>query len=170
MDVSSITPILYDTTPPSTNVKCLVFTGIVSFGYLFLPPKNKYLFAFFLYACYLAMAIYDYQYQCQKLKFGPTYLALFYSWLKPQHSDQILTYKSWAPYLKRRVLYVDLAVLAVIICLIPFFWRWQPNAEIYKALPEEERKQKIRRDNIIAGIVIVACLSIFAFLRLKYYA
>jgi hypothetical protein len=63
-------------------------------GYWYLPSRNKYVLAALAYFPYLALAWYDWIYACQH---GPTYLAHFYSWAKPQGSRQIQIYKNWAP-------------------------------------------------------------------------
>jgi len=89
---------------------------------------------------------------------GPTYLSLFYKWLKPPTKlsttklepatllapalpstaslDQITKYNNWYPPIKRKVFIVDIIVLIIILCLIPYFLKWNPgkslNNEIFK--------------------------------------
>lgn len=53
------------------NVKCVIFTALVAGGYWFLPPKNIYALFFLLWIPYVAMAWYDYAYDC-KDKMMPT--------------------------------------------------------------------------------------------------
>lgn len=165
----------YDATPPSVNLKCIVFTVLVTlvywfltntknkyylvplfiiinalydyfykcdnnrlhrniiFGTLFalllikLPQKNKWVFAMCLYFPYIILAIYDYQYKCTRNKFGPTFLANFYAWAKPLHSDQIEVYKNWHPKWKSLIQKVDLIVLIQLILLTPLFLKWHPK-------------------------------------------
>ena len=53
------------------NIKCVIFTAILAGGYWTLPPKNLYILFFLLWAPYIAMAWYDYSYDCEN-KLGPT--------------------------------------------------------------------------------------------------
>lgn len=57
--------------PFEPNWKCVVFTAIIAGGYWFLPPQNWLVFFFLLILPYVAMAWYDYIYQC-KYKLKPT--------------------------------------------------------------------------------------------------
>ena len=111
--------------PPAVNVKCIVFTLVLTTGYWFLPPKNKWVLLALLYFPYAAMAWYDYRYACER-NLGPTYLALFYWWVKPYDSEQIRAYRNWCPKHKRRVLVVDVLLLLVVIALVWPFLRWNP--------------------------------------------
>lgn len=159
----------YDATPPSVNVKCIVFTLLVSVLYWFVdrkellvplciiinylydqyyeckksiprnilfgtvfafllmiaPQKNKWVLALCLYLPYIILAIYDYHFDCTRNKFGPTFLANFYAWAKPLHSDQIEVYKNWHPKWKSLINKVDLIVLLILLMVTPFFLRWK---------------------------------------------
>ena len=159
----------YDATPPSVNMKCIVFTFIVSVLYWFVdrkellvpvciimnylydqyyeckksiprnilfgtvfalllmvaPQKNKWVLALCLYLPYIIMAIYDHHFDCTRNKFGPTFLANFYAWAKPLHSDQIEVYKNWHPKWKSLINKVDLVVLLILLMITPFFLRWK---------------------------------------------
>ena len=53
------------------NIKCILFTAALAGGYWALPPKNLYVLIFLLWAPYVAMAWYDYAYDC-KDKMKPT--------------------------------------------------------------------------------------------------
>lgn len=53
------------------NIKCIVFTAFIAGGYWYLPPKNVYVLIFLLWLPYVAMAWYDYAYDC-KDKMMPT--------------------------------------------------------------------------------------------------
>ena len=107
-----------DYTPPAVNLKCIVFTILLASGYWYLPSRNKYVLIALAYFPYLALAWYDWIYACQH-NFGPTYLANFYSWAKPQGSSQIKSYKNWAPEIKRKVELVDIAVAVALLLLLP---------------------------------------------------
>ena len=55
--------------PFSLNVKCIIFTAILAAGYWFAPHKNLWVLAFLLWFPYIALAWYDYMYDCRdKLK------------------------------------------------------------------------------------------------------
>lgn len=62
---------LYPGRPFSFNVKCIVFTAVVAGGYWFLPPRNWAVLFVTLWVPYVAMAWYDYMYDCSD-KMGPT--------------------------------------------------------------------------------------------------
>lgn len=147
-----------DYTNPSVNLKCIVFTALLASGYWYLPPKNKFVLVSLAYFPYLAIAWYDWIYGC-KHNFGPTYLAHFYAWGKPQNSSQIQIYKNWAPSIKRRVQIVDLGVAVIILLLLPKFLNWQPKKE----LTEEERK-KSEHFSILLLIITIGTLG-----WLRYY-
>ena len=158
----------YDATPPSVNMKCIVFTLITVLAYLFFPKKveclvpfgiilvylysrgyecknnllmnillgtvygiillqkkNKWVLLLLLYFPYLVLAIYDYQFDCKRNKFGPTFLANYYSWAKPMYSDQIKVYNNWHPKWKSLVNKVDLVILLIILILTPKFLKWK---------------------------------------------
>jgi len=144
-----------DRTPPALNLKCIVFTAALASGYWLLPPRNKYVLLGLAYFPYLILAWYDWIYVC-KHNFGPTYLAHFYSWAKPQSSSQIKIYNNWAPDIKLRVLIVDLLVAAAVIALIPAFIKWKPDS----MSPEEEKKAKR-----IAWVVFGVTVFVLAYLR-----
>jgi hypothetical protein len=147
-----------DRTPPAVNLKCIVFTALLASGYWFLPNRNKYVLAALCYFPYLALAWYDYIYEC-KHNFGPTYLARFYSWAKPQSSRQIQIYKNWAADIRRKVDTVDLLVFLALLALVPVFIHWEP-----KVVTEEENRNSYK----VAIGAFVATLIVLLFLRLKY--
>jgi hypothetical protein len=147
-----------DETPPAVNLKCIVATVFFAVGYWYLPPRNKWVLIAFAYFPYLALAWYDWIYACQH-NFGPTYLAHFYSWAKPQQSRQIQIYKNWDPKIKAKVTAVDLAVGAGILLLIPAFLKWKP-----KQMTEED---EARAKNRALG-AFVAVILIFAYLRITH--
>lgn len=51
--------------PLSFNPKCIVFTLLIAAGYWFLPHKSVPVLVALLYFPYLAMAWYDYIYNCE---------------------------------------------------------------------------------------------------------
>lgn len=146
-----------DHTPPALNLKCIVFTLLLASGYWYLPSRNKYVLAALAYFPYLALAWYDWIYACQH-NFGPTYLAHFYSWAKPQGSRQIKIYKNWAPEIKQKVQFVDISIAVLLLLLLPGFIAWKPE----KQSEEQENDAKI-----IAGVSLVAIIGVFVYLRLK---
>lgn len=145
-----------DTTPPAVNLKCIVLTFFLATGYWFLPPRNKWVLIGLSYFPYLALAWYDWIYACQH-NFGPTYLAHFYSWAKPQKSRQIMIYKNWDPRIKQQVAAVDIIIGLTLLLLLPMFLSWKPKA----MTPEEEKKAKDR-----AVLVFILVIILFAYLRL----
>lgn len=146
-----------DHTPPALNLKCIVFTLLLASGYWYLPSRNKYVLAALAYFPYLALAWYDWIYACQH-NFGPTYLAHFYSWAKPQGSRQIKIYKNWAPEIKQKVQFVDISIAVLLLLLLPGFIAWKPE----KQSEEQENDAKI-----IAGVSLVVVIGVFVYLRLK---
>ncbi len=62
---------LYPGRPFSFNIKCIAFTAAVAGGYWFLPPRSPWALALLLWLPYVAMAWYDYRYDCRD-KMGPT--------------------------------------------------------------------------------------------------
>ena len=146
-----------DQTPPALNLKCIVFTWLLTLGYWYLPPRNKFVLLALSYFPYLALAWYDYIYAC-KHNFGPTYLAHFYSWAKPQNSRQIQIYKNWDPKIKNKVILIDLAVLVALLLLIPAFIKWNPQD-----MTEAQKKTATHRAYFVLGAVIL----VFLYLRLR---
>jgi hypothetical protein len=53
------------------NIKCIIFTIIVAAGYWYLPYRNIYVLLFLLWSPYVALAWYDYSYNCED-KMMPT--------------------------------------------------------------------------------------------------
>jgi len=63
------------------NIKCVIFTAMLAGGYWLLPPKNYFVLFFLLWFPYIAMAWYDYMYECRN-KLGPTIVPFGrYMWL-----------------------------------------------------------------------------------------
>ena len=96
---------------PAVNLKCVVFSLTLGAFYWFSQPKNKWFLLAALYLPYIAMAWYDFYYDCRKNPLRPTYLALFYYWIKPGESDQIQQFSKWCNRIKTKVLVIDLVVL-----------------------------------------------------------
>lgn len=56
--------------PFESNIKCIIFTIIIAGGYWQLPAKNIYVLLFLLWLPYVAVAWYDYSYNCEnKMKY-----------------------------------------------------------------------------------------------------
>ncbi len=72
---------IYPGRPFSFNLKCVLFSAAVAGGYWYLPPKNLAVLAFLLWSPYLALAWYDYAYDCRD-KLQPTVVPFGrYLWL-----------------------------------------------------------------------------------------
>ncbi len=63
---------LFDSQPFSLNIKCIVFTLLIAGGYWYLPPKKLWILVALLYFPYLALAWYDYVYDCRIGLLQPT--------------------------------------------------------------------------------------------------
>lgn len=50
--------------PFAWNIKCIIFTAIIAGGYWYLPRKNIWILIFLLWLPYVALAWYDYSYEC----------------------------------------------------------------------------------------------------------
>jgi len=111
----------YDATPPSVNLKCIVFTLIIVVCYWFLPSKNIIILAILLYLPYLLMAWYDHHYDCKRNSLGPTFLKNFYDWAKPYYSKQNIAYRNWHPKWLRLINIVDIIIFILIILSIYIF-------------------------------------------------
>jgi hypothetical protein len=77
--------------PFEFNLKCIVFTAVLAGGYWYLPHKNVYILLFLLWFPYLALAWYDWSYNCQS-KLMPTAVPFGrYIWLpfKPPGYKQV---------------------------------------------------------------------------------
>jgi hypothetical protein len=62
---------LFPGRPFAFNIKCVIFTALLAGGYWLLPHKNKWVLFFLLWFPYIAMAWYDYTYDCRD-KLQPT--------------------------------------------------------------------------------------------------
>lgn len=72
---------IFPSRPFAWNIKCIIFTAIIAGGYWYLPPKNILVLLFLLWSPYIAMAWYDYSYDC-KDKLQPTIVPFGrYIWL-----------------------------------------------------------------------------------------
>jgi len=67
--------------PFALNIKCIIFTAILAAGYWFAPHKNLWVLSFLIWFPYIALAWYDYSYNCQD-KLKPTLVPFGrYIWL-----------------------------------------------------------------------------------------
>lgn len=72
---------LFPGQPFALNIKCIIFTLILALGYWFAPHKNLWVLAFLIWFPYIALAWYDYSYDC-KDKLKPTLVPFGrYVWL-----------------------------------------------------------------------------------------
>jgi len=72
---------LFSGHPFAFNWKCIIFTLILAGGYWVLPHKNPWVLAFLIWSPYIALAWYDYSYNCQD-KLKPTLVPFGrYIWL-----------------------------------------------------------------------------------------
>ena len=63
------------------NFKCILFTALLAGGYWYLPPKKLWILVFLLWFPYIALAWYDWSYQCHA-KLMPTAIPFGrYIWL-----------------------------------------------------------------------------------------
>lgn len=62
---------LFPGRPFQFNIKCIIFTILIAGGYWYLPSKNLYVLIFLLWLPYVALAWYDYYYDCRD-KIMPT--------------------------------------------------------------------------------------------------
>ncbi len=62
---------LFPGKPFALNIKCIIFTAVVAGGYWWLPPKSLWVLGLLLWLPYIAMAWYDYKYDCND-KMQPT--------------------------------------------------------------------------------------------------
>ena len=63
------------------NIKCIIFTVVLAAGYWYLPHKNPWVLAFLIWFPYIALAWYDWSYNCQD-KLQPTIVPFGrYVWL-----------------------------------------------------------------------------------------
>lgn len=111
---------------PSANLKCIAFTAKLALGYWFLPRRNKWVLAAIIYGAYIAMAWYDYWFQCKR-SLGPTYLMSFYEWAKPPEGSQRRLYDSWCPDMKRHIKLLDLGIALILLGFLPDFLKWKPS-------------------------------------------
>lgn len=67
--------------PFKFNIKCVLFTAVIAGGYWYLPHHSLFVLLFLLWFPYIAMAWYDYAYQCEP-HLGPTLIPFGqYFWL-----------------------------------------------------------------------------------------
>lgn len=62
---------IFPNRPFQFNIKCIIFTIIIAGGYWFFPKKNWIILIFLLWIPYIALAWYDYSYDCRD-KMQPT--------------------------------------------------------------------------------------------------
>lgn len=117
--------------PVETNTKCVVISFLLAAGYWFAPPKNKLVLVAILYFTYLAIAWYDYLYDCKR-NFGPTYLRHFYEIFKPPQSRQVKLYKRLCPDIARQIFIVDIVVFAIVMVAFYKFGIFRELRNLFK--------------------------------------
>lgn len=120
-------PLLVYSKQPTWNVKCIVLTLFLALAYWYLPHRNKWVLLSITLSTYVALAWYDHMYACKR-NMGPTYLTLFYWWLKPPESKAVRGFHTWDPVIKQKVLFVDLIVLFAVLLCAPAFMKWTPES------------------------------------------
>lgn len=113
--------------PLTGNVKCIVLSLFLASFYWYAPPKNKWILVGILYFTYLALAYYDYHYDCRYGEFGPSPLRHFYDFAKPKNSKQAIVYKSLCKNKSNLILIIDVVILIGILAFLPTFLKWQPS-------------------------------------------
>jgi len=116
--------------PFQFNIKCIIFTIIIACGYWFLPPKNWIILIFLLWLPYIALAWYDYSYDCRD-KMQPTVFP-FGRWIflpfKPQgYKDE---FNKLPPEEIRTMDYVDhLTGWTILVGVVAFggWWFWKKS-------------------------------------------
>ena len=109
--------------PYHPNPKCLLFSAVVMAIYWFSPAKkNKFLLPVIFTVAYIAMAWYDYRYNCDTVMYsgnaiGPNTLsAIFKPQLRTEKTDRKnLSNDQEAEYLKRVYLFHVIAVAPLLI-------------------------------------------------------
>lgn len=105
------------------NPKCVVFSVVLIIGYWFLPPKQPALIPIIFITAYIAMAWYDYLYNCDTTLYSgtsPIGAATFDAWGKPQlrttkHSPSINLHPNQEQAYQRNINYFH------IFGVFPFF-------------------------------------------------
>lgn len=104
--------------PLALNPKCIVFSLLLAGGYWYLPQKSIPVLIAILYFPYLALAWYDYFYQC-KYKLQPTIFP-FGRWLylpfKPKDYKQ--AYEDLSPEAKEAIVKWDRFFILIVIGIV----------------------------------------------------
>lgn len=114
---------LFPGRPFRFNLKCVLFSLFLALGYWFAPHKNKWILAFLVWFPYIALAWYDYSYNCQD-KIQPTVVPFGrYMWLpfKPQgYKDE---YEKLDPETKQVMKDVDhIAGWTIVTALLAWYF------------------------------------------------
>ena len=118
--------------PLAFNIKCVIFSLLLASGYWYLPHKNVAVLAALLYFPYLAMAWYDYIYEC-KYKLHPTIFP-FGRWLylplkPPDYKDE---YENLSVESKDKIAEWDrffffIILGVVLVFFIQLYGKWDPK-------------------------------------------
>lgn len=83
--------------PFSPNWKCIIFGIALMIAYWWLPKNNPFLLPVIFIIGYIAMAWYDYMYDCDMMMYSGSSLlgnATLDAWAKPQRRDEVPKYNS----------------------------------------------------------------------------
>jgi hypothetical protein len=58
---------IFEGRPFNWNIKCIIFTAVVASGYWYLPSKSMWVLILLLWLPYVALAWYDYAYDCNDI-------------------------------------------------------------------------------------------------------
>lgn len=113
---------LFDNQPFSLNPKCIVFTLLLAGGYWYLPPKKLWILVALLYFPYLALAWYDYVYDCRIGLLQPTVFPFGeYLYLPFKPPDYKERYDKMSPERKSKMKEYGRFVAAVLLGVLIVF-------------------------------------------------
>lgn len=126
--------------PFHPNPKCLLFSAVIMALYWFSPArKNAYLLPVIFILSYVAMAWYDYMYNCDLIMYSGKYSGMFTSPFKPQlrreageageTGEKRLSKNQEQEYLHRVYLFHVLAVVPVLLYV--GYYGKKVNAKIF---------------------------------------
>lgn len=118
---------LFTNYPFEPNWKCVVLTAVIAGGYWWLPPRRLWVLLFLLWLPYVALAWYDYAYQCQ-FQMQPTILPFGrYFFLPFKPPSYKAAYEALPPEAKREMDQVDHVAgwtLLIILLAVVVRWKW----------------------------------------------
>lgn len=113
---------LFDNQPFALNIKCIVFTLLIAAGYWYLPPKKLWILVALLYFPYLALAWYDYVYDCRIGLLQPTVFPFGeYLYLPFKPPDYKERYAQMSPERKTKMKEYGRFIAAVLLGILIVF-------------------------------------------------